>query len=36
MFGREKRVLLRHDLEQGLTKAAVAEKVEVSLRTVYH
>jgi transposase len=36
MFGREQRVLLRHYLEQGLTKAAIAEKLGVSRRTVYH
>jgi transposase len=36
MYGREKRVLLRHYLEQGLTKTAVAEKLGISRRTVYH
>lgn len=36
MHGREQRVLLRHYLEQGLTKAEVARKVGVTRRTVYH
>jgi transposase len=36
MYGREKRVLLRHFLKQGLAKTAVAEKLGVSRRTVYH
>lgn len=36
MFGREQRVLLRHYLEQGLTKTAIAEKLGVSRRTMYH
>jgi transposase len=36
MFGREQRVLLRHYLEKGLTKTAIAEKLGVSRRTVYH
>ncbi len=35
MIGREKRVLLRHYLEQGLSKAAVARHCGVSERTVY-
>ncbi|MDE2772118.1 MAG: helix-turn-helix domain-containing protein [Gemmatimonadota bacterium] len=35
MIGRETRVLLRHYLEQGLSKAAVARHCEVSERTVY-
>lgn len=36
MFGREQRVLLRHYLEQGVTKTAIAELVGVSRRTVYY
>ena len=36
MYGRERRVLLRHYLEQGLKKAALARKLGVSRRTVYH
>ena len=36
MIGRETRVLLRHYLEQGLSKAAVARRVGVSERTVHH
>jgi transposase len=36
MYGREKRVLLREYLEQGLTKTALAVKLGVSRRTVYH
>ena len=36
MIGRETRVLLRHYLEQGLSKAAVARQVGVSERTVHH
>ncbi len=36
MIGWEKRVLLRHYLEQGLTKAAVAEQLGVSRRTVHY
>jgi transposase len=36
MFGSEKRVPFRHYLKQGLTKVAVAEKVGVSLRALYH
>jgi transposase len=36
MFGREQRVLLRHYLEQGLSKAAVAERLGISRRTVYY
>ena len=35
MIGRETRVLLRHYLEQGLSKAAVARRVGVSERTVH-
>ena len=35
MIGRETRVLLRHYLEQGLSKAAVARRVGVSRRTVH-
>jgi transposase len=36
MHGREQRVLLRHYLEQGLSKAQVAQKIGVCRRTVYH
>lgn len=36
MFGREKRVLLRHYLEQGMTRTALAEKLGISRRTLYH
>jgi transposase len=36
MIGWEKRVLLRHYLEQGQTKAAVAEQFGVSRRTVHY
>ena len=35
MIGREKRVLLRHYLEQGLSKAAIARRAKVSERTLY-
>ncbi len=35
MIGREQRVLLRHYLEQGLTKAAIARQVGVSRSTVH-
>jgi transposase len=36
MIGWVKRVLLRHCLEQGMTKTAVAEKYGVSRRTIHH
>ena len=36
MYGREQRVLLRHYLEQGLSKAEIARALSVSRRTVYH
>lgn len=36
MYGRERRVLLRHYLEQGLTKAEIARTLKVSRRTLYH
>ena len=36
MIGRETRVLLRHYLEQGMSKAAVARQLGISERTVYH
>lgn len=36
MHGREQRVLLRHYLEQGLSKAAVAQRLGISRRTVYY
>ena len=36
MIGREKRVLLRHYLEQGTNKAVIARDLGVSRRTVYH
>lgn len=35
MIGRGKRVLLRHYLEQGMTKAAIARQVGVSRDTIY-
>lgn len=36
MFRRERRVLLRHYLEQRIPKAEIARRVGVSRRTVYH
>lgn len=36
MYARERRVLLRHYLEQGLTKAEIARSLKVCRRTVYH
>ena len=33
MIGREKRVLLRHYLEQGMNKAVIARDLGVSRRT---
>jgi transposase len=36
MYGREQRVLLRHYLERGLSKAEVAREFGVSRRTVYY
>lgn len=36
MFGSYKRVLLRHYLEQGMSKAAIARQLGVSRRTVYY
>ena len=36
MYGREQRVLLRHYLQRGLTKAEVARELGISRRTVYH
>lgn len=36
MYGREQRVLLRHYLERGLSKAEIARQLGVSRRTVYH
>lgn len=36
MHGREQRVLLRHYLEQGLSKGALAERLGISRRTVYY
>ena len=35
MIGRETRVLLRHYLEEGASKAAVARRLGVSRRTVH-
>ena len=35
MYGREKRVLLREYLEQGLTKTALAEKLGIHRRTIH-
>jgi transposase len=36
MYGRERRVLLRHYLAQGLSKAALARQLGISRRTLYH
>jgi len=36
MYAREHRVLLRHYLQQGLSKAEIARSLGVSRRTVYH
>lgn len=36
MFGWEPRVLLRHYLEQGFSKTAIAERVGISRRTIHH
>lgn len=36
MYGWEPRVLLKHYLEQGLSKTAIAERIGVSRRTIYH
>jgi transposase len=36
MYAREQRVLLRHYLEQGLSKAEIARTLQLSPRTVYH
>lgn len=36
MYAREQRVLLRHYLEQGLSKTEIARTLQVSRRTVYH
>jgi transposase len=36
MYAREQRVLLRHYLEQGLSKTGIARSLRVSRRTVYH
>ena len=36
VIGREKRVLLRHYLEQGMPKVAIARHLGVSRRTVYN
>jgi transposase len=36
MYGRERRVLLRHYLERGLSKAEIARTLQVSRRTLYH
>jgi transposase len=36
MYGREQRVLLRHYLERGLSKAEIARELGVSRRTLYH
>ena len=35
VIGREQRVLLRHYLEQGMSKAAIARHLRISRRTVY-
>ena len=36
MYGREQRVLLRHYLERGLSKAEIARELGVARRTVHH
>src|SRR5919106_2747549 len=36
MFGRERRVLLTDYLDEGLSKTAIAERLGISRRTVYH
>jgi len=36
MFGRERRVLLKDYLDQGLSKTAIAERLGISRGTVYH
>jgi transposase len=36
MYGREKRVLLRHYLEQGLKKTELAQKLGLHRRTIHH
>ena len=35
MYGTEKHVLLRHYLEQGMSKAAIARELGVERRTIY-
>lgn len=35
MFGRERRVLLKDYLDQGLSKTAIAERLGISRRTVF-
>jgi transposase len=36
MYGWEQRAPVKHYLEQGLTKAAIAERVGVSHRTIHY
>ena len=36
MYSRETRVLLRHYLEQGVSKSELAKRFGISRRTVYH
>ena len=36
MYGREQRVLLRHYLERGLSKAEIARELGVARRAVHH
>src|SRR3954467_577623 len=36
MYGREQRVLLRHYLERGVSKANIARELGVSRRTIYN
>ena len=36
VIGREKRVLLRHYLEEGISKAEIARHLKISRRTVYN
>jgi transposase len=36
MIGWRKRVLLRHYLDEGMSKTELAAKLGISLRTIYH
>jgi len=35
VIGREKRMLLRHYLDEGLSKSAIARKLDLSRDTIY-